>query len=156
MKEATRFATTMGVVLILALTMVQTPGLESRAESDGPMLRGRALSPVLQVPSGVTAELHGAVARMSNGNTFTCACSDVACEGSCRATQKGNALSCSGSCMTSEEFQGCVRQATCGWHRGAPAAATRSRGAAPTGASPPVAPTRPQAPAPRAGDVKAR
>jgi hypothetical protein len=156
MKERARTITTMGFVLGLALALVPTSALVSRAESKGARLRGLQVSPVLQVPSGVTVELRGAVARMSNGDTFTCGCSDVACEGSCQATQKGDTLSCSGSCMTSEEFHGCIRQASCGWHQGGPTAATRSRGPAPTQAGPSVAPPRPPPSAPRMRDVEAR
>lgn len=112
-----RFA--IALALVLALPMASAAGLRSVSRAETPVARaGRQVSPVLTLPPGVTVELRGMMARMSNGDTFTCGCSDVQCSGSCTADQRGSQLTCSGTCMTYEEFYGCVRDATCGWSPG--------------------------------------
>lgn len=109
--------------------------------------------PILDLPPGVTGELHGPVARMSDGTSFTCRCAADSCEESCRATRKGSQLSCSGSCKSYEEFQGCVDDfSTCGWVENGVTTAPRPSGTAGEEAGRTRAP-QPSAPGRSAGDA---
>jgi len=112
----------------------QTPargGTPTVGSNTGPATLVKRSGPrILELPSGVTVEVSGTTARMSNGGTFTCGCFDSGCPSSCVATRKGDQITCSGTCQEPQEFRGCVISANCGWTKGSAASAPRPSGAA--------------------------
>jgi hypothetical protein len=157
----------LAVAMLLSLGLALAPGLafQSRAEepakSPGADVRNtfrftRRAPQVLRPPSGVSVDLRGSVAYLSDGKSYTCTCDGLSCESSCKSKRDGSTLTCSGTCKNHEEFYGCIREGTCGWHEGKSSVGLRPRGSSGTLAPVPDAPKDSPPVAPREMKIQTR